>query len=65
MQVVEKKAVDALNLGAVKYGFYCGNLALSSREASFPEVSALDVPALFPLSLVQTKVLMYGEEIVF
>ena len=45
MQVVER-AVDVVNLGALKYGFYYGNLALSSRGASLPEVSALDLPAL-------------------
>lgn len=48
VQVVER-AVDVLNLGTVKYGFYDGNLALSSRGASLPEVSALDLPALSPL----------------
>lgn len=49
MRVV-RRAVDALSLGAVKYGFYYGcYLALSSRGASLPEASALDLPALSPL----------------
>lgn len=41
--------MDVLNPGALKYSFYYGNLALSSRRASLLEVSAQDLPVLSPL----------------
>lgn len=52
--------------GAVEHGLHYGNVALSSRGASLPAVTALHLPSLSPRSpSVQMKALMPGEETVF